>query len=141
MKAQQKGALSVRNGPQKHPMIIAEHLKSKISSVNVRAPRPQIYMVSIMTHYKLTRLNQNNRYSGILTLLLAEEINSFLPRFPGFGLGDHNYCRNPDEGEGPWCYNSVTGEPRWDYCYVPDCTHYPNSHGKFCSNKIVKIVR
>ncbi|XP_072016314.1 uncharacterized protein [Amphiura filiformis] len=38
--------------------------------------------------------------------------------YPDFGLGEHNYCRNPDgEPIGPWCY---TTDPkiRWAYCDV-----------------------
>lgn len=37
------------------------------------------------------------------------------------GLGDHNYCRNPDGGTGPWCYNSEGTSPRWEYCDIPEC--------------------
>jgi integrin beta 3 len=44
------------------------------------------------------------------------------PRYPNSGLGDHNFCRNPDgEPGGPWCYNSHGTKPRWRYCPVPDC--------------------
>ncbi|XP_072033372.1 plasminogen-like [Amphiura filiformis] len=35
------------------------------------------------------------------------------------GIGDHNYCRNPDNGEGgPWCITTST-DPSWDYCDIP----------------------
>ena len=37
--------------------------------------------------------------------------------YPQDGLGDHNYCRNPDDEEDAWCY-TVNGN-RWDYCDIP----------------------
>ncbi|XP_063687917.1 uncharacterized protein LOC134821166 isoform X2 [Bolinopsis microptera] len=41
---------------------------------------------------------------------------------PDAGLGDHNFCRNPDhEKGGPWCYNSQGKEPRWKYCGISNC--------------------
>uniref|UniRef100_A0A7S3TMJ6 Kringle domain-containing protein n=2 Tax=Emiliania huxleyi TaxID=2903 RepID=A0A7S3TMJ6_EMIHU len=38
--------------------------------------------------------------------------------FPTFGLGGHNFCRNPGSAEiGPWCY--TIGGARWELCSVP----------------------
>ncbi|XP_070545385.1 uncharacterized protein [Ptychodera flava] len=37
--------------------------------------------------------------------------------FLNAGLGDHNFCRNPDQSPGPWCY-TTSQHVRWDYCDV-----------------------
>ena len=38
--------------------------------------------------------------------------------YPGAGLGDHIYCRNPDGREGgAWCFTSDP-ENEWEYCSV-----------------------
>ncbi|XP_030066051.1 kremen protein 2 isoform X1 [Microcaecilia unicolor] len=38
------------------------------------------------------------------------------------GLGNHNYCRNPDGDVQPWCYVSETEEGvYWKYCDIPTC--------------------
>ena len=57
--------------------------------------------------------------------------------YPDKGLGDHNYCRNPDGEPRAWCYDAeapigASGRPdRWDYCDVQTC-----SSGKKASQKI-----
>ncbi|KGL75997.1 Salivary plasminogen activator beta, partial [Tinamus guttatus] len=38
------------------------------------------------------------------------------------GLGNHNYCRNPDEDSKPWCYIYKGGKYSWEYCSVPSCS-------------------
>ena len=41
--------------------------------------------------------------------------------YPDSGLGNHNYCRNPDnEPSGAWCY-TTNPEKRWETCDVPRC--------------------
>lgn len=34
------------------------------------------------------------------------------------GLGDHNYCRNPDNDDSPWCW---VAPGHFDFCDVPAC--------------------
>ena len=43
--------------------------------------------------------------------------------WPNYGLGPHNFCRNPVEAVGPWCY-TLDSETRWEYCEIdakPSC--------------------
>ncbi|XP_053552890.1 kremen protein 2-like, partial [Bombina bombina] len=47
------------------------------------------------------------------------------------GLGNHNYCRNPDGDVQPWCYVSESEEGiYWKYCDIPTC-HMPGYIGCF----------
>ena len=52
------------------------------------------------------------------------------------GLGDHNYCRNPDDApEGIWCYTTDPSR-RWEYCDPsPEPSAYPgpNMYKDTCS--------
>ncbi|XP_076824953.1 plasminogen-like [Clavelina lepadiformis] len=42
-------------------------------------------------------------------------------RFPGKGLGNHNYCRNPDGDVRPWCF-TTNPDFDWAYCDVDKCS-------------------
>ena len=42
-------------------------------------------------------------------------------KFPDNTVSDAaNFCRNPDNGSGPWCY-TTDPDQRWEYCEVPPC--------------------
>lgn len=38
-------------------------------------------------------------------------------RYPDTGLGDHSYCRNPDDEPGAWCF-TMDPESRWEFCDI-----------------------
>ncbi|XP_064201046.1 hepatocyte growth factor activator [Anguilla rostrata] len=37
------------------------------------------------------------------------------------GLGEHAFCRNPDQDAMPWCYTLRDTEISWEYCHIPKC--------------------
>jgi len=44
----------------------------------------------------------------------------FPTKYPESGL-EGNYCRNPDDSEGPWCWNGEGTSPQWELCDIPEC--------------------
>lgn len=41
---------------------------------------------------------------------------------PPVGVGDHNYCRNPDSSEKPWCYIAgPDGAVQRQICSIDTC--------------------
>uniref|UniRef100_A0A3P8W0X0 Neurotrypsin n=1 Tax=Cynoglossus semilaevis TaxID=244447 RepID=A0A3P8W0X0_CYNSE len=47
------------------------------------------------------------------------EFPDYVMQYPGRGLGDHGFCRNPDRESNPWCFfRQNSGAIGWAYC---DC--------------------
>ncbi|XP_032435223.1 tissue-type plasminogen activator isoform X2 [Xiphophorus hellerii] len=42
------------------------------------------------------------------------------------GLGNHNFCRNPDHDSSPWCYVYRGTQIEWEFCSVPKCPEDKN---------------
>uniref|UniRef100_A0A8C9AAW6 Hyaluronan binding protein 2 n=1 Tax=Prolemur simus TaxID=1328070 RepID=A0A8C9AAW6_PROSS len=56
-------------------------------------------------------------------LLLQENYNVFMENAESHGIGEHNFCRNPDGDQKPWCYVKVSSEKvDWEYCEVLACS-------------------
>ncbi|KAM9012331.1 hyaluronan-binding protein 2 isoform 3-T4 [Ara ararauna] len=55
-------------------------------------------------------------------LLLDHPINAFMEDADFYGIGEHNFCRNPDEDEKPWCYIRKNHKVEWDFCDVSPCS-------------------
>ncbi|MED6254699.1 hypothetical protein ATANTOWER_031847 [Ataeniobius toweri] len=42
------------------------------------------------------------------------------------GLGNHNFCRNPEQDSSPWCYIYKGTQIAWDFCSMPKCPQDKN---------------
>ncbi|XP_073345254.1 hyaluronan-binding protein 2-like [Pagrus major] len=48
--------------------------------------------------------------------------------YAGFdGIGPHNYCRNPDGDDQPWCFINKDNKLKWNYCKVRKCSEAPQT--------------
>ncbi|XP_059509027.1 hyaluronan-binding protein 2-like isoform X2 [Stegostoma tigrinum] len=55
-------------------------------------------------------------------LLLKKHINIFGPQAEETGIGDHRFCRNPDDDDKPWCFfKQPNGKLKWDFCAISQC--------------------
>ncbi|XP_044306996.1 coagulation factor XII isoform X2 [Varanus komodoensis] len=57
--------------------------------------------------------------------ILLQEFSSNFPRASSLGLGEHNFCRNPDSDSQPWCYVLQEGHLTWEFCNVTRCQAQP----------------
>ncbi|XP_075853526.1 tissue-type plasminogen activator isoform X1 [Microcebus murinus] len=58
--------------------------------------------------------------------LARKPYNGRRPDAPRLGLGNHNYCRNPDQDSKPWCYVFKAGRYSSEFCSTPACSKREN---------------
>nr|KAF6322333.1 hyaluronan binding protein 2 [Pipistrellus kuhlii] len=67
-------------------------------------------------------INQHSCLHWNSHLLLQEHYNIFMEDAEAHGIGEHNFCRNPDGDEKPWCFiKANSAKVKWEYCDVPAC--------------------
>ncbi|XP_006273585.1 tissue-type plasminogen activator [Alligator mississippiensis] len=57
-----------------------------------------------------------------ITALVQKRYNGRRADATKLGLGNHNFCRNPDKDDKPWCYIYKGGKYTWEYCSTPSCS-------------------
>ncbi|XP_042545419.1 hyaluronan-binding protein 2 [Dipodomys spectabilis] len=68
-------------------------------------------------------VNQNPCLYWNSHLLLQENYNVFMEEAEAHGIGEHNFCRNPDRDQKPWCFIRVNSEKvKWEYCDISACS-------------------
>ncbi|XP_062928048.1 hyaluronan-binding protein 2-like isoform X1 [Mobula hypostoma] len=71
-------------------------------------------------------------------LLLKEAIGTHMQSPSKYGIGDHNYCRNPDGDEKPWCYfKDKHDKLNWAHCDISQCTAAPGATNRQTTTKPV----
>ncbi|XP_019341501.1 hyaluronan-binding protein 2 isoform X1 [Alligator mississippiensis] len=55
-------------------------------------------------------------------LLLGDKFIAFIENADNYGIGDHNFCRNPDGDEKPWCFVQSGNKVKWDFCDISPCS-------------------
>ncbi|MFT7805054.1 tissue-type plasminogen activator [Arapaima gigas] len=66
------------------------------------------------------------------TSLWGKKFTARRPDAATQGLGNHNYCRNPDGDARPWCYFYRGIEVVWEYCNLPSCPRGMNQKNLEC---------
>uniref|UniRef100_K7GIG2 Hyaluronan binding protein 2 n=1 Tax=Pelodiscus sinensis TaxID=13735 RepID=K7GIG2_PELSI len=54
--------------------------------------------------------------------LLDESYNAFMENAGYYGIGEHNFCRNPDGDVKPWCFILKNNKLEWESCDVSPCS-------------------
>ncbi|XP_014026292.2 tissue-type plasminogen activator isoform X2 [Salmo salar] len=56
------------------------------------------------------------------TTLRGKKFTAKKPEANSLGLGNHNFCRNPDNDTKPWCYVYKGNQIVWEFCTLSSCS-------------------
>ncbi|XP_063167078.1 tissue-type plasminogen activator [Candoia aspera] len=62
-----------------------------------------------------------------ISTLASKQFHAGRPDALKLGLGDHNYCRNPDKDSKPWCHVLKKNTYVWEYCSITSCANRKHS--------------
>ncbi|XP_017318527.1 plasminogen activator, urokinase a isoform X1 [Ictalurus punctatus] len=103
----------------------------------------------------LAKGSNGNEYRGTISVtsqgqrcLYWDQIQHIGEKAVSQGLGSHNYCRNPDNSSGPWCWVRGRARKVRRFCDIPQCeakTELPSQDtemtcGERSPKKIFKII-
>ncbi|XP_071478660.1 apolipoprotein(a)-like [Diadema antillarum] len=78
----------------------------------------ECYTLPRATDYRgLVNVTRSGRTCQRWTLQAPHQHSRTPDNYPNAGLGDHNYCRNPDNENTAWCYTTDRNR-RWEYCDI-----------------------
>uniref|UniRef100_A0AAX7UZ32 Neurotrypsin n=1 Tax=Astatotilapia calliptera TaxID=8154 RepID=A0AAX7UZ32_ASTCA len=104
--------------------------------LNIEYQAPLCPLISQWTHFNVVQsavllscsegLTKLGHYNGSVShtdagspCLKWTNFPDYMQQYPNRGLGDHNFCRNPDRETKPWCFfRKTSGAIGWAYC---DC--------------------